>query len=149
MITKLDFEHPVALRFHCIRCGMCCGDTEEKTRHILLLEAEAEQIAKKTLQPISRFSVKIKEKAPYNYEMRKRLQDRKCVFLKKNRCTIYSLRPLICRFYPFELKMVTERKCRFFFTEECSGLNKGSKLRKNYFEKLLKLAYEKICAKID
>ncbi len=137
--SKMSFNYPVAVRFQCIKCGTCCGDTKEKTRHILLLGTEAEQIATATSQPISEFTVKIKNKAPYSYEMKK-TKNGKCIFLEKKRCTIYSLRPLICRFYPFELKSADSGKHKFLYTLECSGINKGPMLSKNYFRKLFRLA---------
>jgi Fe-S-cluster containining protein len=138
----VTFEHPTRLCFHCTKCGICCGDTKEKTRHIILLKTEAEQIAKTTLQPISNFAVKIKGKTPYSYEMKKR-ENGKCVFLENNRCTVYSLRPLICRFYPFELKFSNSKKFKFLYTEECPGLNKGQPLNKDYFRKMFQLARAK------
>jgi len=136
----VDFDYPTTVHFRCIKCGTCCGDTKEKTRHILLLGIEAEQIAKITLQPISKFAVKIKGRAPYNYEMKKRAEDGKCVFLENDHCTIYSVRPLICRFYPFELKILPSRKYQFLFTEECPGINKGGMLSEGYFRKMFRLA---------
>jgi Fe-S-cluster containining protein len=140
---KVNFDYPITVRFHCIKCGICCGDTKEKTRHILLLRIEAEQIATTTLQPIPKFAIKIKDKAPYNYEMKKKTENGKCVFLENNRCTIYPLRPLICRFYPFELKSPHSGKYRFLFTEDCPGINKGQTLSKNYFRKMFQLARAK------
>jgi Fe-S-cluster containining protein len=138
----VNFDYPSAVRFHCIKCGMCCGDTKEKNRHVLLLRTEADQIAKATLQPIFKFAVKIKDQTPYSYEMKKR-EDGKCVFLENDRCTIYSLRPLICRFYPFELKVLHNRKYTFLYTEECPGINKGRLLSEGYFRKMFRLARAK------
>lgn len=135
----MSFNYPVAVRFQCLKCGICCGDTKEKTRHILLLKTDAEQIATATLQPISEFTVKTNDKAPYSYEMKK-TEDGKCIFLENNCCTIYSVRPLICRFYPFELKIAHNGKYTFLYTPECSGINKGPMLSKNYFRKLFRLA---------
>jgi Fe-S-cluster containining protein len=136
----MSFNYPAAMRFQCIKCGICCGDTQEKTRHILLLKTEAEQIATTTSQPTSAFTVKIKDKAPYSYEMKK-TEEGKCVFLENNCCTIYTARPLICRFYPFELKIAHDGKHTFLYTTECPGINKGPMLSKNYFRKLLRLAH--------
>ena len=135
----MNFNYPVAVRFQCTKCGICCGDTKEKTRHILLLKTEAEQIAAATSQPTSKFTAKIKDKAPYSYEMKK-TEDGKCIFLKNNRCTIYSARPLICKFYPFELKITYSGKHTFLYTPECPGINKGPILSKKHFRKLLRLA---------
>jgi Fe-S-cluster containining protein len=139
----MSFGYPHAVRFKCTKCGVCCGNTQEKTRHILLLNTEAEQIVAATLQPISEFAVKIEDKAPYSYELKKTVEKGKCVFLKKNRCTIYSLRPLICMFYPFELKITANQKHEFLYTDECPGIGKGKTLSKNYFEKLFQLARAK------
>jgi Fe-S-cluster containining protein len=136
----MSFNYPAVVRFQCIKCGICCGDTKEKNRHILLLKAEAEQIATTTSQPTSAFTVKIKDKAPYSHEMKK-TEEGKCVFLENNCCTIYTARPLICRFYPFELKTAHDGKHTFLYTTECPGINKGSMLSKNYFRKLLRLAH--------
>jgi Fe-S-cluster containining protein len=138
----MSFNYPVAVRFQCVKCGICCGDTKEKTRHILLLRTEAKQIAKATLQPILEFTVKIKDKAPYSYEMKK-TEDGKCIFLENNCCIIYTVRPLICRFYPFELKIAHSGKYMFLYTPECPGINKGPILSKNYFRKLFQLARAK------
>jgi Fe-S-cluster containining protein len=94
------------------------------------------------MQPISKFAVKIRSKAPYIYEMKKR-KSGKCAFLEDDRCTIYSLRPLICRFYPFELKVSHSRKPAFLYTEECPSINKGKLLNKDYFRKMFRLARAK------
>jgi Fe-S-cluster containining protein len=139
----VNFDYPATVRFRCIKCGICCGDTKEKTRHILLLRTEAEQIATATLQSISKFAVKHKGKAPYSYEMKKRTKDGKCVFLENNCCTIYSLRPLICRFYPFELKNAQSGKYSFLYTDECPGINTGRMLNEEYFRKMFRLARAK------
>jgi len=140
---KVNLDYPVALRFQCTKCGTCCGDTKEKIRHVLLLSTEAEQIAAATSQQVCDFAVEVEGKAPYSYEMKKTAENGKCVFLEKNRCTIYSLRPLICRFYPFELKTAANRKYKFLYTSECPRIGKGKTLSKNYFEELFHLARTK------
>jgi Fe-S-cluster containining protein len=134
----VDLDYPKKVRFQCIKCGICCGDTKQKTRHILLLTTEAKQIAAKTSHPISDFAVEIKDKTPYVYEMKKTMGEGKCVFLKNNQCTIYMFRPLICRFYPFELK-TSNNRCEFLYTDECPGINNGKKLGEDYFKKLWRL----------
>ena len=140
---KVKFEYPASVRFRCVKCGICCGDTKEKNRRILLLPQEAEQIAKTSLQPTARFAVKINGMEPYSYEMKKRMDDGKCIFLEKDHCTIYATRPLICRFYPFELKSSRDGKYSFLFTEECPGIGEGGILSEDYFRKMFRLACTK------
>ena len=140
----MSFDYPRKVQFKCAICGICCGDTREKTRHILLLTEEANDLASTTNQPISDFALKIEDKSPYNYEMKKTIEDGKCVFLRQNRCTIYSKRPLICRFYPFWLKTAEKEQRVFYYTKECPGIGKGKPMRKEDFNNLLQTAGKRI-----
>ena len=143
--VKVEFSYPVNVRFKCDRCGLCCGDTPEKTRHILLLEPEARKIAVHTSKPMSDFLVTIGGKQPYSFEMKKSRQG-KCVFLgDSNQCSIYPLRPLICICYPFELKFNKHKELyNFDFTVECPGINQGRLLGKTDFKKLFEVAQERL-----
>ncbi len=138
------FEHPHDVRFECVKCGICCGDTQQRTRHILLLDEEARCIAKTTNQPVHDIASKIEGKEPYVYELKKNPIDGKCIFLLENRCTIYSKRPLICRFYPFGLEASREQQPVFFFTNECPGIGRGTEMKENDFRKLLTQADKRI-----
>jgi Fe-S-cluster containining protein len=142
----VNFTYPTKVLFNCTKCGLCCGDTEQKTRHILLLESEVTDISAQTSQPKQAFTIELTDKAPYNYELKKTSQG-KCLFLKDNNdCAIYSHRPLICRFYPFELKFMDDKdQYSFEFTLECPEIGKGKRLIKKDFEKLFNLAKEKLC----
>jgi len=84
---------------------------------------------------LDEFTEKIKGFEPYTYRMRK-TEDGKCVFLKDDSCTIYQTRPLICRFYPFQLKNPRNNRYAFTYTNECPGIGKGPQLRRNFFERL-------------
>jgi len=84
---------------------------------------------------IEEFAEKIEGFKPYIYQMRKTI-DGKCIFLKGNLCTIYSYRPLICRFYPFELKNEGNNQYAFVYTNECPNIGKGPVLKKEFFERI-------------
>ncbi len=142
-----NFKYPIALRFHCTRCGLCCGDTDEKERHILLLKKEAEKIATATSQPFSAFAKKINGKVPYTYEMKKTDKTHACVFLENNKCLVYPLRPLVCRFYPFELKNADRFEHEFLCTKECPGVNRGRILGIDYYAQLFKIAQARLSPK--
>jgi Fe-S-cluster containining protein len=140
----VDFTYPNNIRFDCNRCGLCCGDTKQKTRRILLLENEVKQIASQTAKAIADFSVEIGDKPPYSYEMKK-TSEGKCIFLKENQCTIYPLRALICMFYPFQLTFdKTKDRYIFDFTFECPEINQGRVLSQGDFERLFGLAQERL-----
>jgi uncharacterized protein len=140
----VEFNCPNNVLFECSKCGLCCGDTKEKTRHILLLESEATTISTETCLPKQEFTGPITGKTPYLYEMKKSSAG-KCFFLKDNQCTIYTLRPLICRFYPFELKFEPDKDLHVFdFTFECPGIGKGRLITRKDFEELFLLAQERL-----
>jgi Fe-S-cluster containining protein len=82
-----------------------------------------------------KFAEKIEDFEPYTYRMRKTTGG-KCVFLKDKTCAIYQTRPLICRFYPFQLKNPRNNRYAFTYTNECPGIGKGPQLKRNFFEKL-------------
>lgn len=140
----MEFTYPVNISFTCNRCSLCCGDTKQKTRHILILETEAKKIALQTCQSTVEFSVQVNNKSPYEFEMKK-TSDGKCVFLEENQCKIYSLRPLICMFYPFELKFDSDNQLHVFdFTLECPAIGHGNGFFEKDFEKLFDLAKERL-----
>jgi Fe-S-cluster containining protein len=141
----VDFTYPPDLAFECNGCGLCCSDTPHKTRHILLLEEEAQTIAQETGLSIGAFAEPITGHAPYVYEMKKP-QNGRCAFLDDaNRCRIYPNRPLICHFYPFQLTYSTDQNCYVFeATTECPTIGKGPRLSRKDFEALFRLAQARL-----
>ena len=141
----MKLEYPRNLRFSCNRCGICCRDTLEKKRHVLLLCAEAEHIARFVGKRVCDFAERVEGREPYVYEMRNG-HGGKCVFLVDNRCAVYELRPLVCRFYPFELASGEGEKFRFTATRECPCVSPGDgdELKEVFFRKLLRLAFKEL-----
>jgi len=113
----------------------------------LLLQAEAQTISKASNKRVEAFTVEVRNRQPYTYEMKKTLVEGKCVFLEGTHCRIYELRPLVCRFYPFRLTTSRDGKHRFHNTSECPGIGKGEKLTNRYFEELLKKAHLEMAGK--
>lgn len=138
-----DFDYPENVRFQCTRCTKCCGDTPTKTRHIIMIDVEARRICEATLQSIVTFAHRIEGRTPYVYEIRKN-QTGKCVFLNKDSCTVYALRPLVCRFYPFKLKPRKRGGHLFSFTNECPGIGKGKRLTLEEFRELMREAKDRL-----
>lgn len=94
--------------------------------------------------PTAGFAVEVADKSPYSYEMKKTAEG-KCVFLKNNQCSIYGLRPLICRFYPFQLTFDSDSEMHVFdFTYECPGISCGKSVSKKDFEALFLLARQRL-----
>ncbi len=148
MEGKASFAYPKGVLFKCVRCAVCCGDTENRVRHVLLLKEETQQIAINTSRSVAEFATEIAGFEPYVYEMKRTPGDGQCVFLKDKICTIYGLRPLICRFYPFKLEKTKNGKHKFLYTRECPGVGTGKLLEKEYFEKLLQRAFSQISSEV-
>lgn len=130
-----------------MRCTLCCGDTEDRVRSILLLKTEADRISKRTLIGLDKFAEKIEGFDPYIYQIRK-IEDGKCVFLKDNSCSVYKVRPLICRFYPFQLKNLRNSRYAFTYTDECPGIGEGHRLKRAFFERLFEKFIELMRANV-
>jgi len=141
----MSFTYPKNIWFVCSRCGLCCGDTPKKTRHVFLLKQEVKRIADHTKQSVNSFAKEAPGNAPYLFEMRKNPDSLMCIFLKDNACTIYDNRPLVCRFYPFELSTTDNGEFVFKETNECpslscSELKNAKKLGFSFFASLFELA---------
>ena len=137
----MQFDYPRNVRFKCLRCALCCGDARNRVRSILLLRIEAESISWKTSKSLDDFAEIVEGFEPYVYCIKK-TNEGKCVFLKDNSCSIYETRPLICRFYPFQLKNIRTERYVFEYTTECPGIGKGTRLEKRFFEGLFKTLIE-------
>jgi Fe-S-cluster containining protein len=81
------------------------------------------------------FAEEVEGHDPYVCRVKK-TSEGKCVFLSGETCTVYSVRPLVCRFYPFELKPAGNKRYVFSYTDECPSIGKGPCLRKSHFRKL-------------
>ncbi|HTY74002.1 MAG TPA: YkgJ family cysteine cluster protein [Candidatus Nanoarchaeia archaeon] len=141
----MSFTYPKNIWFVCSKCGLCCGDTQKKTRHVLLLKQEVKRIADQTQQPVNSFAKEASGNAPYLFEMKKNPDSSMCIFLKDNVCSIYDNRPLVCRFYPFELSTTEKGEFVFKETDECPSLSclefkNAKKLGFPFFAALFELA---------
>ncbi|WEU40118.1 MAG: YkgJ family cysteine cluster protein [Candidatus Odinarchaeum yellowstonii] len=88
------------IRFKCQKCGKCCGAevivsyadvyrlTEDENIREEILKKHQPREAKGNLVYSTNSLMGLKEKYP-------------CCFLKDNKCSVYELRPQICRIYPF------------------------------------------------
>ena len=138
-----NVAYPDNLRWKCVRCATCCGDTEKRTRHVLILASEARAIAAETGMRIEEFAQNVRNCKPYEFEVRKK--NSRCVFLDGVSCSIYSKRPLICRFYPFIMKRSESGTLGFELPEqECQGIGRGRKLTQDYYLHLLRIAVERL-----
>ena len=143
MLRKTPYFKYPEIRFECIKCALCCGNTRTKVRHVVMTENEANKISETTMHPSADFARRIEGNAPYLYEMRKN-RNGMCVFLDQAFCMIYSFRPLVCRFYPFELKPEEKGGYVFSYTDECPGIGRGKRLTHKRFQESFNVAENRL-----
>ena len=114
-------------RFKCKRCAtFCCRLGGPKlTRNDIERIEEAGYHVKDFLEPAnSEFKA-----MPFTRGSLKNREDGACIFLKfdakQNRyeCSIYDLRPILCRLYPFDFDRVGTNSIVLKFIPCCRGLN--------------------------
>jgi len=121
-----EVQYPVHLRWTCVRCTKSCRDLPGRTRNILLAQSDINQITDFTKLTAKEFSASSGGSSPYVRKMRK--LGGRCIFLQSSRCSIYRVRPLICRFYPFSLNPVRNNRFEIGFDLSCSGMGKEKAL---------------------
>jgi len=133
-LSTYHFIYPNEIIWKCQRCTLCCKDSSKHIRHIKLLKEEGITLSRKIKIPIEKFTVPTLDKI-YSHEILK--DNGKCIFLKDNMCKIYDSRPLVCRFYPFEMKLIEVNVYQILYSgKECSKINKGKKLNEAFFRNL-------------
>lgn len=135
----MNIEAPKNVQFECQRCARCCGDAPHRSRVIFLLEKEVKAISKATGMGPLEFATPISGAGKFKYKMKKR--GGVCIFLKDGACTIYNIRPTMCRLYPF-LVQKTSEGIIFEISDECPGIGLGRKLQEADFRKMAEVAKE-------
>lgn len=137
-LSKYRFIYPNQIIWKCQRCTLCCKDSFKHIRCIKLLKQESITLSRKINIPIEQFTVPTLDKT-YSHEILK--NNGKCIFLNDNFCKIYDNRPLVCQFYPFEMKPLENDVYQILFSgKECTSIDKGKKLKEKYFRDLAKNA---------
>lgn len=142
-----EVRYPDHLRWVCVRCANSCRDVPPRNRNILLTASDIEHITRaKRISP-QEFSVSTHGRFPYERKMKK--VEGRCVFLQGSWCSIYGVRPLICRFYPFSLGRSEEGVLEVRFDSSCSGIGKGPMRGEAFFHNLVELAKRELCQHQD
>lgn len=95
--------------FKCTRCGDCCRGIKES---VMLESLDAYRLARflrqtdLSIQMMDDMLMKYADPIPLTdngfpiYVLKTLGEDDTCIFLKENRCSVYSARPRTCRLYP-------------------------------------------------
>jgi Fe-S-cluster containining protein len=133
----MRLKYPLEVFFECIKCGLCCRDTEHHRRKVFLTPRDVENIVSLTHKSPREFC-RATHAAPRPFSRVIKKTSGSCPFLDENSmCTIYDSRPLICRCYPFIVDYEgTDLVAFTTSSRECPGLRRGRRLPEEFFEKL-------------
>lgn len=88
----------------------CCSNP--KVDSPMLLPNEAKEIAKATGEKIENFANKVDFSNMYNddtlkslYQLKRQNGCSSCYFYKNSKCSIYDIRPIDCRIFPYDIKL--------------------------------------------
>ncbi len=123
MLTDQPF-YEKGLRFECQKdCSGCCGgspgyvfvnENEIETIRQHLGISRKDFIENYTKAVEDRISLLDVEKDNWN-----------CVMLKKGKCTIYGIRPMQCRTFPFWPRNIVSKEAWTDLKQDCPGVNRG------------------------
>lgn len=111
------------LRFQCTECGKCCSGspgfvwvTNEEMQEIAsFLHISLEAFQKKyTRFAYDRYALIEKKSSSQNYD---------CIFLKDNKCQVYSHRPKQCRSYPWWIQNLHSEESWKEAAHHCEGIS--------------------------
>ena len=115
------------LRFECARCGRCCGG---EPGDVLVDTNEIERMASHLGLTEEEFSDHFLRFTPRGPSLRERA-DGDCVLLSEpgrgehRRCTVYEVRPMQCRRWPFWAENLATPRDWKRAAAECPGMDRG------------------------
>ncbi len=115
------------LPFKCTECGQCCTGAPG---YIWVNEKEIQDIADFLNLSIKEFSDKYLRLVNGRLSLKENLKTSSttsydCVFLKNNKCEIYSVRPTQCRTFPWWPQNLKTKKDWQEAAKYCEGINQN------------------------
>lgn len=108
------------LHFKCTGCGQCCTGSPG---YVWLNLEEAESIARHLGITLEAFGKKYLRQVGDKFSLVEDPVTYDCVFLKENKCSIYSLRPKQCRTFPWWISNLKSKRDWNEAASMCEGIN--------------------------
>ncbi len=112
------------LRFECTACGKCCVNHGEGFEYVYSTRKERRAIAARLELSLKRFEKEYCEQAGADLSFKSK--DQACIFLQDGQCSIYELRPVQCRTFPFWRELLEdEATWERDVADFCPGVGQG------------------------
>jgi len=118
-----DLWYADGLSFECQQCGGCCGGFPG---YVWLTDEEIERIASHLGLEVDAFLEKYTKRVMARHTFTE-VENYNCVMLKDGGCSIYEVRPVQCRTFPFWDENLDERSDWDSAARHCPGMNKGKR----------------------
>ncbi|OXU15698.1 YkgJ family cysteine cluster protein [Sedimentisphaera salicampi] len=115
--------YAAGLHFECMQCRNCCSGPGEG--YVWVSEEELAKIAEKLGKSFDEVKKFHSRKAQGGMSLLEDELTKDCEFLTKNGCSIYSVRPLQCRTWPFWDCNLESPETWNFAAKRCPGINRG------------------------
>jgi Fe-S-cluster containining protein len=123
-VVMKPFFETHALHFSCTRCGRCCATPGDY--FVFLSAQEAERIRIQQGLSVSWFRRRYLRRIEDGQLVLASGTDDRCIFLDgQGRCSIYAVRPVQCRTYPFWPEIAGTRSAWCREGRRCEGIDRG------------------------
>jgi Fe-S-cluster containining protein len=112
------------VQFACQGSGKCCTSRGEYGFVFLTLEDRRNMAALLGLKTAA-FTRKYCDRYHGAYHLKEDPKNPDCMFLEKNRCAVYSARPMQCRTWPFWPEVMNAKSSNKEVLSFCPGVGKG------------------------
>ena len=124
MDNKQNTWYVAGLAFECIACGRCCRGPEEG--YVWLTKEEITAIANHLELNEKSFYKKFVRRVGRCYSLTEDKKTKNCVFLEDDGCTVYPVRPMQCRTWPFWESNISSLESWCIAGSRCPGINRGN-----------------------
>jgi len=121
MIRGKEFYRD-GIRFECQGDGKCCM-TRGRYGHVYLSFNDRRRLARHLNISLTEFTTVYTEKIDGLYELK--YENKDCLFLENNKCSVYACRPWQCRTWPFWPENMNSDVWRREVAPSCPGIGRG------------------------
>lgn len=112
------------LSFECTGCGNCCTGSPG---YVWVNDQEIEEMANFLNMPIDKFRMQYLRQKHGRYALVElKYKNYDCIFLKDDKCSIYPVRPVQCRTYPWWAVNLSSKEAWENAAKTCEGMRCGA-----------------------
>ena len=120
--------YAAGLAFECQECGRCCAGPDEG--YVWVTDARIAEIAQFLKISEAEMRNRYVRRVSRRQSLVEQPKTRDCIFLQPNGrggrgCSIYSVRPIQCRTWPFWSRNLADADSWAFAQLRCPGINRG------------------------